>query len=73
MGFQVPFPTSTGSIFEPCFSDCFLQMLAAYVAEREGFLDGRFGCVTPEEALMSHILFNAALKSHKNKSVVDVV
>lgn len=73
LGFQVPFPTSTGSIFEPGFSDCFLQMLAAYFAEREGFLNGRFGCVTPEEALISHKLFNAALKSHETKSVVDVV
>ena len=73
LGFQVPFPVSTGGIFEPGFSDCFLQMLAAYFAEREGFLNGRFGCVTPEEALISHKLFNAALKSHKTKSVVDVV
>jgi hypothetical protein len=48
-------------------------MLAAYFAEREGFLNNRFGCVTPEEALISHKLFDAALKSHATKSVVDVV
>ena len=72
MGFQVPFPTITGGIFEPGFPDCFMQMLAAYFAEREGFLNGRFGCVTPEEALISHRVFNAALMSHESKSVQKI-
>lgn len=72
LGFQVPFPTITGGIFEPGFSDCFMQMLAAYFAEREGFLNDRFGCVTPEEALMSHRVFDAALLSHKTKSAVEI-
>lgn len=70
LGFNGPFSTITGGIFETGFPDCFQQMLAAYVAEREGFLDGRFGCATPEEALMSHKLFDAALKSNAEKSVV---
>jgi hypothetical protein len=35
-------------------------------------LNGRLGCVTPEEAVMSHKLFDAALKSHETKSVVDI-
>ncbi|MES2455865.1 MAG: Gfo/Idh/MocA family oxidoreductase [Bacteroidota bacterium] len=70
LGFKgVPFPTITGGIFEPGFSDCFMQMLAAYVAEREGALGGRFGCVTPEEAVQSHYVFDAALKSEANQSV----
>ena len=70
LGFKgVPFPTITGGIFEPGFSDCFMQMLAAYVAEREGALGGRFGCVTPEEAVQSHYVFDAALKSQANQSV----
>ena len=69
LGFQVPFPTSTGAIFEPGFSDCFMQMLAIYFAERGGFLEGKFRCVTPEEAVLSHKVFQAALISHQSKSV----
>lgn len=72
MGFQVPFPTVTGGIFEPGFPDCFMQMLAAYFAEREGFLGERFGCVTPEEAVFSHQVFYAALQSQETKSAVEV-
>ncbi|HXI69188.1 MAG TPA: Gfo/Idh/MocA family oxidoreductase [Verrucomicrobiae bacterium] len=63
LGFHGPFPTSTGGIFEPGFPDCFLQMWAAFLAERAGKLEGRFGCVTPEEAVESHQLFAAALQS----------
>ncbi len=72
LGFNGPFPTITGGIFETGFPDCFQQMLAAYVAERDGFLNGRFGCATPDEAVMSHKLFDAALKSHAEKTVVNV-
>lgn len=72
LGFQVLFSTITGGIFEPGFPDCFMQMLAAYFAEREGFLDGRFGCVTPEEAVLSHQVFASALKSHETKSAIVI-
>lgn len=72
LGFQTAFPTSTGSIFEPGFPDCFLQMLAAYFSEREGTLEGRFGCVKPEEAVMSHRIFEAALESHNTRSAVAI-
>jgi predicted dehydrogenase len=73
LGFKgVPFPTITGGIFEPGFSDCFMQMLAAYIAEREGQLDGRFGCVTPEEAVQSHYVFAAALRSAAAQTVEKV-
>lgn len=72
LGFQGAFPTITGGIFEPGFPDCFLQMWAAYLAERAGQLGDRFGCATPEEALQSHELFDAALRSHLEKRVVDV-
>src|SRR5699024_7094658 len=34
LGFQGPFPTITGGIFEVGFPDCLMQMLAAYFAER---------------------------------------
>jgi predicted dehydrogenase len=70
LGFHGPFPTITGGIFEPGFPDCFLQMWAAYLAERAGQLGDRFGCVTPEEAVRSHQLFEAALQSHKTKTSV---
>ncbi|WP_236980382.1 Gfo/Idh/MocA family protein [Membranihabitans maritimus] len=72
LGFQVPFQTITGGIFEPGFPDCFMQMLAAYFAEREGFIESRFGCVTPEEALMSHKVFAAALDSNKTGKAIAV-
>lgn len=70
LGFHGPFPTITGGIFEPGFPDCFMQMWAAYLAERAGKLGDRFGCVTPEEAVRSHQLFEAALRSHKTKTSV---
>jgi predicted dehydrogenase len=73
LGFKgMPFQTITGGIFEPGFPDCFMQMLAAYVAERAGALNGRFGCVTPQEALDSHYVFNASLKSFANQTVENV-
>jgi predicted dehydrogenase len=72
LGSQSAFPTITGAIFETGFNDCFQQMWAAFLAEREGQLGDRFGCVTPEEAVLSHRLFNAALKSHEAKSVVTL-
>ena len=72
LGFNGPFPTITRGIFEPGFPDCFLQMWAAYIAERAGKLDGRFGCVTPEEAVRSHELFEAALKSQETKNSVTL-
>jgi predicted dehydrogenase len=66
------FPTITGAIFEPGFPDCFLQMWAAFIAERGGVLGDRFGCVTPEEAVRSHELFAAALQSHAEKRAIEV-
>jgi predicted dehydrogenase len=72
LGFQGEFPTITGGIFEPGFPDCFLQMWAAFLAERAGKLDGKFGCVTPDEAVRSHELFAAALRSHAEKRAIDL-
>jgi predicted dehydrogenase len=64
LGFETAFPTITGGIFEPGFPDCFLQMFASFVAEREGLLHDRFGCVLPSEAVCAHRIFAAALESH---------
>lgn len=72
LGFQGPFPAITGGIFEPGFPDCFQQMWASFLAERAGALGDRFGCVTPSEALASHRLFDAALRSHDEKKVVSL-
>jgi hypothetical protein len=38
--------------------------------EREGLLNGRFGCATPEEAVQTHEIFAAALESHRAGAVV---
>lgn len=62
-GSQSVWPTVTGGIFETGFSDAILQMWAAYLAEREGVLGDRFGCVTPNEAALTHRIFDAALRS----------
>jgi hypothetical protein len=67
LGFQSVFPAITGGIFEPGFPDCFLQMWAAYIAERSGVLGERFGCVTVDEAVTSQELFAAALASYESK------
>ncbi len=72
LGFHGPFPTITGGIFEPGFPDCFMQMWASFLAERAGKLEGRFGCVTPEEAVRSHELFAAALQSHSQKRAIEL-
>ncbi|GAT32655.1 predicted dehydrogenase [Terrimicrobium sacchariphilum] len=72
LGFHGPFPTITGGIFEPGFPDCFMQMWAAFLSERAGLLGEKFGCVTPEEAVLSHELFDAALRAHTGKAVVPL-
>jgi predicted dehydrogenase len=72
LGFQVPFPVITGGIFEAGFPDCFMQMIAAYMAERAGQLNGRFGCATPQEAVMTHQIFEAALTSFKTGNAITL-
>ncbi|MEY4940865.1 MAG: hypothetical protein RIQ93_2600 [Verrucomicrobiota bacterium] len=72
LGFRMPFPTITGSIFEPGFPDILQQMWASFLAERAGKLGDRFGCATPDEAVQSHELWRAALNSHNSQSVVAV-
>ena len=71
-GTQSAFATATSGIFEFGFSDAILQMWAAYLAEREGALGDRLGCVTPQEALAAHEIFHAALQSGASRSVVTL-
>jgi predicted dehydrogenase len=72
LGFQMVFPSITGAIFEPGFPDILLQMWAAFLAEREGKLEGRFGCATVDEAVMSHRIWAAALASQAKNSTVEI-
>jgi predicted dehydrogenase len=72
LGFAMPFKTITGGIFEPGFPDILMQMWAAYIAERAGKLEGRFGCVTPDEAVAQHEIWTAALESQRHSSVVKL-
>ena len=74
MGYESAFPTITGGIFEFGFTDAILQMWAAYLCEIAGTLPaGKFiPCVTPEETLLSHKLFTAALESWKNGTTVSL-
>jgi hypothetical protein len=54
----------TGAIFEFGFSDSILQMWAVFLAERAGALGERFGCVTPQEAVATHAIYRAGMRSH---------
>jgi predicted dehydrogenase len=74
MGHEMAYKSITGGIFEAGFSDSILQMWAAFLYELEyGKAVKRFaGCVTPDEVVCSHNLFTAALKSHRDCSVVIV-
>jgi predicted dehydrogenase len=72
VGSQSAFPTVAGPLWEFGFSDAILQMWAAFLAEREGALGDRLGCVTPQEALTAHEIFHAAQESGASHSVVDL-
>lgn len=61
-------PVVSGAIFEFGFGDALLQMWSAYLAERAGALGDRFGTATPQEALMAHRVFDAALRSQRTES-----
>lgn len=73
-GHETAFKTITGDIFQFGFTDSILQMWAAFLHElAHGTPLRRFaGCVTPEEAALSHRLFTAALESQKKQSTVPV-
>jgi len=74
MGHETTFKSVTGGIFEFGFSDAILQMWAGFLYElKHGKPKTKFsGCVTPEEAALSHRLFTASLESHKERSTVTV-
>lgn len=72
LGNAPPFKVVTPGITEFGFSDCFQQMIAAFASEWAGTLGGRFGCVTPDEAVASHEIWDAALRSHATQSVITL-
>jgi predicted dehydrogenase len=74
MGHEMTYKSITGGIFEAGFSDSILQMWAAFLYElHHGKPISKFaGCVTLDEAALSHKLFTAALESQKNGSVVAI-
>jgi predicted dehydrogenase len=72
LGFSTPFKTITGGIFEPGLPDILMQMWAAFLAERAGVLGDRFGCATPDEAVMGHEIWEAALASNRDQNVTLV-
>ena len=72
LGFEMPFKTITGGIFEVGFPDIIQQMWASFLMERDGVLGGRFGCVTAQEAVLAQKIYAAALQSHSKHSVTHV-
>lgn len=71
LGYETIYKTITGGIFEFGFSDAILQMWAAFLDE---LVHGAapYGCVRPEEALESHLLFTAALESQRTRRAVEI-
>jgi len=64
-GYDTPYPTISGPIFEFGFGDAMLQMWAAFVHELAGCEPPSLfaGCVRPEETTISHEIFTAALRA----------
>ena len=71
VGYKPLYPTVTGPIFQFGFTDCILQMWAAFIDELTGG-HPEFGCFTPEETRLSHALQTAALLSNKEKRVIGL-
>lgn len=65
-------PMVSGGIFEFGFADALLQMWASYLAEREGELGALFGTARPHEALESHRVFDAALRSQEGNTAISI-
>ncbi len=71
-GSKSVWPTVTGANFETGFSDSILQMWAAFLAERDGVLGDRFGCARPEEALLTHQIYEAAMRSQVSQRAESI-
>jgi predicted dehydrogenase len=74
MGQETPFKSITHDISQFGISDAVLQMWAAFLYE---FDNGKplttfSGCVKPQETIIWHRLFTAALKSHETGDTVSL-
>ncbi|MFW5899485.1 MAG: Gfo/Idh/MocA family protein [Jiangellaceae bacterium] len=66
LGYDAPYPTLTGKIFEFGFPDAVLQMWAAFcdeLAHGAGGMRQPFTCATPEEVAETHRVFTDALRA----------
>jgi predicted dehydrogenase len=73
LGYETPYPTITGGIFEFGFSDGLLQMWAAFcdqLANGREKMHQTFYCATPQETHLHHRILTAALQSGKQNQVV---
>jgi predicted dehydrogenase len=70
-GYDPPYPTISGGIFEFGLTDSILQMWAAFCDEATGHAP-KFGCATPQETAASHVLFTAALESQKTGQTITL-
>ena len=64
-------PMVSGAIFEFGFADALLQMWASFLAERAGQLGDRFATATVAEAVTSHRVFDAAVRSQLEHRAID--
>lgn len=71
LGYDPVYHGITGHIFEFGFPDAIQQMWAAFLDEMIS-REPLFGCVTPEEALLSHRVFTAALESARARTVAGI-
>lgn len=71
IGYEGAYKAITGHIFEFGFTDAILQMWAAFLDELSGNKP-RFLCATPQEAVLSHRLFTAALESQRMGATIEV-
>ena len=71
LGYSSAIPGITGHIFEFGFPDAILQMWGSFVEELAGTTP-KFQCATPEEAVASHRVFTAALRSQATDETVKV-
>ena len=71
VGNKPQFKTATAGIFEFGFADAILQMWASFMHEIEGH-EVEFGCLRPEETVISHKLHTAALKSEKENAIIKM-
>jgi predicted dehydrogenase len=75
LGYETPYPTITGGIFEFGFSDGLLQMWAAFcdqLANGRDHMQQPFYCATPDETHLHHRILTAALESGKQNRVVNL-